>query len=167
MKVLLVKLKNKDKELQDRIKDKDVEVEQLNIELISQKEEPEDPAEELREVNHDLKTQLEEAKRIEENLKIQLEEKEETIQKLEMEAVGLRKKGEKNNAFVKFKDSLVVIDKILDCQKSPCDKTSLGYKKDKEKPEDDTWSMKTPEAGPSTSKVVPHALAHDNKDFES
>ena len=35
MKVFLEKLKNKDKELQDRMKDKDVEVEQLKTELIS------------------------------------------------------------------------------------------------------------------------------------
>ena len=47
MKVFLVKLKNKDKELQDQMKDKDVEVEQLKTELISQKEEPKEPAEEL------------------------------------------------------------------------------------------------------------------------
>ena len=50
----------------------------LKNELISQKEEPEEHAEEFeetREVNHDLKTQLEEAKRIEEILKIQLEAK--------------------------------------------------------------------------------------------
>ena len=40
-------LKNKDKELQDQMKDKDVEVEQLNTELINQKEEIEDPPEEL------------------------------------------------------------------------------------------------------------------------
>ena len=79
-------------------------------------------------------------------MKIQIEGKEETIQKLEMEVVGLRKKGEKNNAFVKFKDSLVVLDKILDCQRSPCDKTGLGYKKKGEKYEDDTWSPKTLEA---------------------
>ena len=87
MQVLLVKLKNKDKELRDQMKSKDFEVGQLNIELISQKEEPKEPAEELketREVNHDMKTQPEEAKRIEEFLKTQLEEKEETIQKLEM-----------------------------------------------------------------------------------
>ena len=37
----------------------------------------------------------------------------------------------------------------------------------KEKFEDDTWSLKTPEAGPSTSKAAPHARAHDNKDFGS
>ena len=46
-------------------------------------------------------------------MKIQLEEKEETIQKMEMEVVGLRKKGENNDDFVKFKDSLVVLDDIL------------------------------------------------------
>ena len=84
-----------------------------------------------------------------------------------MEVVGLRKKYEKNDAFVKFKDNSVVLDKILDCQRSPCDKTGLGYKKDKEKPEDDTWSPKTPEAGPSTSKAAPHAPAHGNKKFGS
>ena len=79
MKVLLVKLKHKDKELRDQMKDKDVEVEQLKTKLISQKEELEKPAQELeetREVNHDLKTQLEEAKRTEEILKSQLEVKE-------------------------------------------------------------------------------------------
>ena len=71
MKVLLVKLKHKDKELWDQMKDKDVEVE-LNTELISQNEEQEETDEELeetREANHDRKTQLEEAKRIEEILK--------------------------------------------------------------------------------------------------
>ena len=149
------------------MKDKDSKVEQLKTELISQKEEPEEPVEELeetREVNHDLKTQLEEAKRIEEILKIQLEEKEETIQNLEMEVVGIRKKGEKNESFVKFKESLVLLDKILDCQRYPLEKTGLGYKKDKKKFEDDTWSPKTLEAGPSTSKAAPHAPTHDNKD---
>ena len=71
MRVFLVKLKDKDNELRDRMKDKDAEVEQLKTELISQKEESEKPAQELeetREVNHDLKTQLEESKRTEKNL---------------------------------------------------------------------------------------------------
>ena len=57
------------------MKDKDVEVEQLKTELISQKEEPEQHVEDLeetREFDHDLKTQLEESKRIEEMMKIQL-----------------------------------------------------------------------------------------------
>ena len=137
--------------------------------MISQEEEQEKTdedskeLEETREVNHDLKTHLKEAKRIEEILKIQLEEKEKTIQKLEMEVVGLRKKGEKNEKNFKFKDSSIVVDKILDCQRSPLNKTGLGYKKDKEKSEDDIWSPKTPEASPSTSKVVPHAPPHDKK----
>ena len=152
------------------MKEKDAEVEQLNTELIGQKEEPKDLGEvlkETREVNHDLKTQLEEAKRIEEIMKIQLEEKEETIQKLEMEVVGLRKKGGKNESFVEFKDILIVLDKILDFQRSPLDKTGLGYKKDKGKSKDDTWSPKTPEGVPSTSKVDTHAPAYDNKDVGS
>ena len=84
-----------------------------------------------------------------------------------MEVVGLRKKDEKTDAFVKFKDISVVLDKILDFQISPSDKFGLGYKKEKEKSEDSTWSPKTPEVGPSTSKVASHALAHDNKDFGS
>ena len=50
-----------------------------------------------------------------------------------MEVVGLWKKGEKTDAFVKFKDSSVVLDKILDCQRSPFDKSGLGYKKEGEK----------------------------------
>ena len=87
------------------------------------------------------------------------------MQKLEIEVVGLRKKGEKTDAFVKFKDNSVVLDKILDCQRSPFDKSGLGYKKEGEKSKDGTWSPKTPEAGPSTSKVAPHAPAHDKKDF--
>ena len=84
-----------------------------------------------------------------------------------MEVVGLRKKGKKNEALGKFQDSSIVLDKILDCQRSPLDKTGLGYKKNKEKLEDDTWSLKTPEAGPSMSKASPHTPTHDNKDFIS
>ena len=100
-------------------------------------------------------------------MKSQLEGKEETVQKLELEVVGIRKKGKKNEALVKLQDSSIVLDKILDCQRSPLNKTGLGYKKNKEKYEDDTWSLKTPEAGPSTSKAAPQEPAHDNKDFGS
>ena len=84
-----------------------------------------------------------------------------------MEVVGLRKKDKKNEALVKLQDSSIVLDKILNCQRSPLDKTGLGYKKNKEKSEDDAWSSKTPEAGPSTSKAAPQEPAHDNKDFGS
>ena len=80
-----------------------------------------------------------------------------------MEVVNLRRKDDKNEAFVKFKDSSVVLDKILDFQRSPLDKTGLGYKKYKEKYEDDTWSLKTPKIDPSTSKAALHAPAHENK----
>ena len=44
-----------------------------------------------------------------------------------MEVVGLKNKCKKNDAFVKFKDSSVVLDKILDCQRYPLNKTGLGY----------------------------------------
>ena len=71
------------------------------------------------------------------------------------------------NIFLAFQDISIVLDKILDCQRYPLDKTGLGYKKEKEKYEDDTWSPKTLEAGPSTSKVVPHAPSHDKKEFGS
>ena len=80
-----------------------------------------------------------------------------------MEVVGLRKKCENNDTFFNFKDSSVVLDKILDFQISLCDKTGLSYKKEKEKFEYDTWSPKTPEADPSMSKVAPHASTHYNK----
>ena len=52
---------------------------------------------------------------------------------MEMEVVGLKKKGKKNEALVKFQDSSIFLDKILDFQRSPLDKTGLGYKKNKEK----------------------------------
>ena len=84
-----------------------------------------------------------------------------------MEVVGIRKKGEKNDSFVMFTDNSVVLDKILDFQRSLLDKTGLGYNKNKEKSEDDIWSLKSLEAGPSTYKSAPHAPAHDNKDFGS
>ena len=45
MRVLLVKLKHKNKELRDQLEDKDAKVERLKIELIGQKEEQEDPSE--------------------------------------------------------------------------------------------------------------------------
>ena len=84
-----------------------------------------------------------------------------------MEVVGLREKGEKNESFSKFKGSSGVLDKILDFHRSPLNKTGLSYKKDKEISEGETWSLNTPKLGPSTSKVAPHAPAHDNKEFGS
>ena len=85
---------------------------------------------------------------------------------MEMEVVGLRKKGEKNDALVKFKDNSIVLDNILDFQIYPFDKTGLGYKKKGGKYEDITWSPKTSEASPSTSKTAPHVLAHEKNTLE-
>jgi hypothetical protein len=74
-----------------------------------------------------LKTQIEEAKRVEELLKDQINEKEESCHKLEAEVVDLRKKVEKSN---KFLNSSRILDEILESQRSPCDKSGLGYKKE-------------------------------------
>jgi hypothetical protein len=72
-----------------------------------------------------LKTQIEEAKRIEELLKNQINEKEESCCKLEVEIVDLRKKVENSN---KFLNSSLILDEILESQRSPYDKSGLGYK---------------------------------------
>jgi hypothetical protein len=72
-----------------------------------------------------LKTQIEEAKRIEEILKNQINEKEESCCKLESEIVDLRKKVENSN---KFLNSSLILDEILEIQRSPYDKSGLGYK---------------------------------------
>ena len=74
-----------------------------------------------------MKFQLEEAKRIEEVLKDQLDEKEDQCQKLEMEVVCLKKTSEKSNACVKFRNNSIILDEILDRQRSPFDKSGLGY----------------------------------------
>jgi hypothetical protein len=73
-----------------------------------------------------LKTQIEEAKIIEELLKNQINENEESCCKLEAEIVDLRKKVEKSN---KFLNSSLILDEILESQRSPNDKSGLGYKK--------------------------------------
>ena len=70
-----------------------------------------------------VKTQIEEAKRIEELLKNQTNEKEESCCKLEAEIVDLRKKVEKSNKFLK---SSRILDEILESQRSPLDKSSIG-----------------------------------------
>ena len=72
-----------------------------------------------------LKTQIEEAKRIEEFLKNQINEKEYYCCKLEDEIVDLRKKGDKSN---KFLNSSLILDEILKSQRSPYNKSGLGYK---------------------------------------
>jgi hypothetical protein len=74
-----------------------------------------------------LKTQIEEAKRVEELLKYQVNEKEESCHKLEDEVVDLRKKVEKSN---KFLNSSQILNERLETQRSPNDKSGLGYKRE-------------------------------------
>ena len=60
-----------------------------------------------------------------------LDEKEKSCQKLEIEMVDLKKKVEgNNNAYERLKNSSIILDEILDSQKSPFDKTGLGYKRE-------------------------------------
>jgi hypothetical protein len=58
-------------------------------------------------------------------LKNQIKEKEESCCKLEAEIVDLRKKVEKSN---KFLNSSIILDEIMEGQRSPYDKSCLGYK---------------------------------------
>ena len=120
---LLKKLSIKKTNLQDEIEDKNFEVERLKINLISQGESSkyQEELEETRKAYVEMKNQLEEAKRIEEVLKDKLDEKEEQCKKLEMEVVGLRKTSEKSNVCVKFRNNSIILDEILDCQRSPFD----------------------------------------------
>jgi hypothetical protein len=74
-----------------------------------------------------IKTQIEEAKRVEELLKNQINEKEESCHKLEVEVVDLIKKVERSN---KFLNSSQILNEILESQRSPYDKSGLGYKKE-------------------------------------
>ena len=69
-----------------------------------------------------------------------------------MEVVGLIKKDKKYDAYVNINNSSIILDKILDCQRSPFNKYGLGYNKEKGKFVVDTWSTKTPEASSCTSK---------------
>jgi DNA repair exonuclease SbcCD ATPase subunit len=85
---------------------------------------------ELRERNVNMKTQLEEAKRREEVVRNQLNEKEDSCHKMEGEVVNLRKKVEKSNTHVKFLNKYMTLDEILDSQRSPNDKSDLGYNKE-------------------------------------
>ena len=47
---------------------------------------------------------------------------------LEMEVIDFRKKNEKLSAYFKFNNNSTILDEILSCQRSPFDKTDLGYK---------------------------------------
>ena len=75
-----------------------------------------------------LKKQVEEAKKTQEVLANQLKEKEASCQKHEIEISSLKKELEKiNNPSLKFERSSTILDNILEQQKSPHDKTGIGY----------------------------------------
>ena len=124
----------------------------LHEQLNEKKEEVENPKSEFEEEidnlkvdNVNLRLQLEEARRKEEGLKDQLDEKDKYFQMLEMEVVELRKKADQSEAHEKFKIYSSVLDEILEIQRSPFDKTGLGYSK----------TMKEDEEGPSCSIFAP------------
>jgi hypothetical protein len=94
-----------------------------------------------------LKTQIEEAKRIEELLKNQINEKEESCCKLEVEIVDLRKKVENSK---KFLNSSLILDEILESQRSPYAKSGLGYKG--EDTHDEERTSKKHEVNPSNKE---------------
>ena len=75
-----------------------------------------------------------------------LDEKEKSYQKLEIEMVDLKRKSEvNNNVHDRFKNGSIILDKILDNQRSCFDKTGIGYKKEEEQYEIRTWNLKKPE----------------------
>jgi len=60
---------------------------------------------------------------MEDVLRNQLDEKERTCEHLEMEVADLRNKNQKTDASIKFKSSTAILDEILDCQRSPFEKS--------------------------------------------
>jgi hypothetical protein len=75
-------------------------------------------------------------------LRAQLKEKEDVCNSLESEIVCLRKELEKSNTNMKFEKSSATLDEILNCQRSPFDKTGLGYSEKKETAKEDSTSSK-------------------------
>ena len=112
LKDLLKRLKDENTHLLAQLDEKDGEIDRLQEEVAD---------------DAHLKTQLEEAKRVREVLKDQLDEKEKAYQKLEMEVVEQMKKTKRSEAHVKTNSS--ILDEILESQRSPFDKTGIGYNK--------------------------------------
>jgi hypothetical protein len=78
-------------------------------------------------VINDLKTQLQEAKRIEEVILKQLNDREQDCEKLEAEIVLLKREIEKEKKQSRFENSSKILNDILNNQRSPSNKTGLGY----------------------------------------
>jgi hypothetical protein len=75
-----------------------------------------------------------------------LDKKEESCHELEAEVVNLRKKVEKSDTQNKFLNNSMTLDEILDSQRSPNDKSGLGYNKE------EISTPKKSDAGPSFVK---------------
>jgi hypothetical protein len=78
----------------------------------------------------DLKSQLLEAKIIEEVILKQLNDREQVCEKLEAEIELLKGELEKEKKGSKFENSSNILDEILSSQRSPNNKTGLGYTQD-------------------------------------
>jgi hypothetical protein len=74
-----------------------------------------------------LKSQLLEARRFEEVILKQLNDKEQVCEKIEVEIELLKGELEKEKKASKFENSSNIFDEILSSQRSPNDKTGLGY----------------------------------------
>ena len=57
-----------------------------------------------------------------------------------MEVEDLIRKDKKKYAYIKFKDSSTTLDKILYCQRSPTNKSGLGYKQTVEETKFGKWT---------------------------
>jgi predicted RNase H-like nuclease (RuvC/YqgF family) len=119
-------LKEQEESKKTQLEEKEEEIKRLKNEIEENKKVDDEISKSL-EVNVNLKTQIEESKRVEELLKNQVNEKEESSHKLEAEVFDLIKKVEKSN---KFLNSSTILNEILDSQRSPNDKSSLGYNKE-------------------------------------
>jgi hypothetical protein len=87
-------------------------------------------------------------------LKERLDEKEKSCQKLQIEMVDLKRKVEaNNNVHDRLKNNSIILDKILDNQRSPFDKTRIGSKKEEEQSEISTWNLKKPEENTTLSRL--------------
>jgi hypothetical protein len=139
-------LKEQEESKKTQLEEKEEEIKRLKNEIEEHKKVDDEISKSI-EVNVHLKTQVEEAKRIEELLKNQVNEKEESCHNLEVEFVDLIKKVEKSN---KFLNSSTILNEILDSQRSPNDKSGLGYKKEATHVEAST--SKKHEVSPSLSK---------------
>ena len=148
MKDLLKRLKDENAHLLVHLGEKDEEIDRMKDEA-SQQEEVAD--------NAHLESQLEEARRKEEVLRDRLVEKDKAYQMLESEVVQLRTKADQSVAHDKFKIYSYVLDEILESQRSPFDKTGLGYGK----------TNKETKEGPSCSLFAPSVPTHKKEEVRS